>query len=109
MPVGIGSGQFGCDFGAVERACLDPKIMLERCNVESREMEDLEHFAVFEHSLQARRLIVGTIELDEMGIAVPGGQLHKAQLVTQRVETERYGVDGDLRSEFKAGGQIALV
>ncbi len=83
--------------------------MLERGDVETREMEDLENFAVLEESLQARRFIVRSIGLDQMSIAVARRQLHQAQLVAQGIESERFGIDGDLRSEIEPRRQIAFV
>ena len=47
--------------------------------------------------------------LDDIGRAVASRQLHDAQPVAQRVETERLGVDGDHRAETGVGGQVAPV
>src|SRR5262249_23700251 len=75
VAVGIGAGELGGDLGAVERSRIDTQIVLERGDVETREMEDLEDLAILQQGFEAGRLVARPIELDQMGIAVARRQL----------------------------------
>ena len=109
MPVGVGAGELGGDLGAVEGARVDAEVILDHGHVEARVMEDLGDGGVGEQRLEVWRVVAGAVELHQMGIAVTGGELHEAELVTAGNETQRFGVDGDGASEIEPRRQVALV
>ena len=72
-------------------------------------MKQLQHRGIGQQPLQARRLVIVRRELDQMGVAVAGRQLHQAQPVAMRVEPHRLGVDRDRRTEGEALRKIAMM
>ncbi len=77
--------------------------------VEAREMEDLRQALVAQDPLQVGRVVLRRREVHQMGIAVPGRQLHHAQPVAVEVEPERLGIHRQVAREAEAGGQVVTV
>jgi hypothetical protein len=44
-----------------------------------------------------------------MADAVARRQLNQAQTIAQRIETERFGIDGDAVAKTQIGGDVALI
>jgi hypothetical protein len=44
-----------------------------------------------------------------MSVAVTGGQLHDTQGVPAEAQSQRLGINSDLRAQIQAIGQVALV
>src|SRR5262249_36116641 len=108
MAVGEGAGNPGGDLGAVDRLRHHPEIMLEHGEVETAEMEDLEHALVGEKALQLWRIIVAA-ELKQHSPAVAFGELHQAEPVAIGVKAKSLGVDGDGATGKPPPRQIALM
>ena len=109
VPVGIGAGQLGRDLGAIDRPRLDPEMQLEHSDVEPAEVEQLEHRRIDQQPLQIRAVIGRPVQPHDMGVAVAGRQLHHAQRIASETQPHGFGIDGDLRAEIEAAGQVAFV
>ena len=83
--------------------------MLERGDVEPREMENLENLRVRQQRLEARRVIGRAVELNQMGVSVAGGKLHDAQGIAVGDKPHGFAVDGDDGAEIQARRKVAFV
>ena len=83
--------------------------MVEHRDVETREMEELEHLRVGKEALEVRGARVARRDLHEIGIPVAARELHEAEPVAMRVEAERLGVDREHRAGLVIGRQIAVM
>ena len=73
------------------------------------EMEDFEHVRIGQQRLEARRVVTRAVELDDMGVAVAGGELDQAKLVAARQKPQRLGVHRNGWSKVDRGGQVAPI
>src|SRR6185312_16725759 len=62
-----------------------------------------------EQCLEARRIERARGELHQMRDTVAGRELHQTEPVAMRVETHRFGVDGDAGAEVEIGRQVAAM
>ena len=70
--VGIGAGEFRGELGAVDGPGLDAEIVPQHGDIEAGEVKNLDHATVGEERLEARTVVAGAVELDQMGVAVAG-------------------------------------
>src|SRR5690606_36076265 len=110
VTVGVGAGQLAGDLGAEYRSRHDAKIMLDRREVEAREMIELHSRRIGKNGLEIGRFVATVhAEANELLVAGAVADLHHAKPVARGDETHRLGVDGDRsRSEY-ARGQIFFV
>src|SRR5215210_1338577 len=108
MAVGEGAGELRGDLGAIGRPRHDPESMLEHGHVEAPEMEDLDHAFIGEEPHELGRISIPA-DLDELGVAVSGGELHEAEPVAIGIEPERLGVDGDRVAPDAAWREVVLM
>ena len=80
--------------------------MGEHGDVEAGKMEDLEDRWIQKQSLELRRRPVFSVELHEVRMAVPGGQLHHTQTIAPRLQTLRLGIHGHRILEDEASRQV---
>src|SRR3954451_3806321 len=109
VPVRVGAGELRGHLGAVDRGAGDAQELPQHCDVEAREVEQLQPCRVAQQPAQDRSLVAAGSELDEVRHAVAGRELDDAEAVPARVEAHRLGVDGDRRPEVQACRQIATM
>src|SRR3546814_12737861 len=104
LVTGIQTGARPIYRGAIDRRGDDAERVLERGDVEAREMEQLEPRGVGQDRLEHRRVIgaAGT-KADEMLVAAAVAALDQAQPGAQRVQPHGLGVAG--RSEERRVGK----
>jgi hypothetical protein len=85
VPVGIGAGQPRGDLGAIDRLRHHAKGVVERGEIEPREVKDLRDGRIGQQRLQVRRVGVALGNLDDIGAAVAVRHLHHAEPVAMRV------------------------
>ena len=85
--------------------------MLDRRQVEAREMIELQPLGIGEHGAQVRRGIVAVgAEADQMLVAAPVRQLDDAEAIARGDEPHRLGIDGDRGAGGEdARGQVFLM
>ena len=109
MPIGIGPDQLGRDLRAIDRRGQSPEGVIEGGNVEPPEMKKLRDRRVGQKGGEVRGLGLAGCDLDQMGVAVAGRQLHQAQTVPMRVQPHGLAIDGDRVAPLDSVRQIALV
>ena len=72
-------------------------------------MEELQNAFILQHGFQVRRGVFARGELDQVGIAVTGRKLEKAQTIPRRVQAHGFCVYGNGRSEVHSGRKIAFM
>jgi len=93
MPVGVGAGQPRGDLGAIDRLRHHAQCVVERGEIEAREVEDLDDGRIAQQFFQVRRVVLAARDLDHVGGAVARRHLHHAQPVAVRIEAHGLGVD----------------
>ena len=84
--------------------------MLDRREVETREMEQLEAVRIGQHGLEVGRVIVAVgAEAHEMFVALAVADLHDAQPVADGHETHGFGIDGHRAIGEDACGEVFFV
>ncbi len=83
--------------------------MIEDRDVETGEMEELEHFVIRKQAREIRRSRIALCDLHEVGVPIAARELDEAKPVAVRVEAERLGVDRDHRAGLIIGRQIAMM
>ena len=72
-------------------------------------MKQLQDRLVGNQTLQVRGFLLALPDLHQMCVAVPEGELNKAQPVAGRIKTHRFAIDGDGRTKGQIVGKIILV
>ena len=109
VAVGVGAHQLGRHLGAVQRRGLHPQIVAQHGDVEPGEVKQLQHRSIGHQRAQVGRLVGPVGELDQMGVAVAGRQLHQTQAVAAGLQPHGLAVDGHRRPERDAVRQVAMV
>src|SRR3546814_10509450 len=79
----------------------DAERLLQRRDVETREMEQLQPRGIGQNRFQYRRVIgAAGLEADEMLVARPVADLDEAEPVAQRVQPHGFGIDRDRTREI---------
>src|SRR6185437_2424895 len=107
--VRIRPNQLGGDLGAIDGRGQHAEIAAEHRHVEARVVEQLGHAGVGQEPVEIGCRVRTGRKLHGVAHAVAGRELHQAQPVAERIETQRLAVDGDKRSEVEIVGQVALV
>ena len=110
MPVGIGAHQLAGDLGAEYRRGHHAHIVLQRGQIETGEVIQLQPIGIGQHRLQVGRGIAAPRrEAHKMLIPPPIGDLNEAQAVSRGDEPHGFGVDGNGAIGQHALGEIFFV
>ncbi len=106
MAVGIGARQPRGDLGAIDRLRHHAESVVERREIEPREVKDLHDLRIGQQRLQVRRIGVALRNLDDIGAAVAVRHLHHAEPVAMRVQPHGLSID---RHRILVAGQIGQI
>src|SRR5215469_5481125 len=97
------------DLSAINWRNHDPEVSVDHGQIKSRKMKQLDYAWIAQQGAESRRVVGAGRELNQMSISVTGGELNDAKPVTIWVQSHRFGVDRDHRSEIDPPGEIALM
>ncbi len=110
VAVGIGPHQLAGDLGAEHRRCDHAEVILDRREIESREVVELEPGRIGQHGLEVGRIVGAAIgEADEVFVTLPVADLQEAEAVPGRHKPHGLGIDGYGPGGEHAFGQVFFV
>ena len=106
MAIGIGAGKPRGDLGAIHRLRHHTERIVERGEIEPREMEDFHDLRIGQQGRQVRRPGMILRDLHHVGAAVAVRHLHEAEPVAMWMQAHGLGVD---RHRIGVAGEIGQI